>query len=132
MGFGARVASECTEKNGGSLVSSSGAKTAKATWGKTAAWCDYSGTKDGQRIGITLMPGPKNFRESWWHNRDYGVFVANPFGREAMKQGAKSAVSVAKDESLRLVFGAMLHDGRKYDPAAEYQHFQETVISIKE
>ena len=27
------------------------------------------------------MPAPSNFRTSWWHNRDYGVFVANPFGR---------------------------------------------------
>ena len=127
MGFGARVASECTEKNGGALVNSGGAKTAKTTWGKPAAWCDYSGTKDGRRVGITLMPGPKNFRESWWHTRDYGVFVANPFGRAAMGQGAKSAVAVKKDESLRLVFGAMLHEGKDYDPATEYKHFLEAV-----
>ena len=91
MGFGARVASECTEKNGGALLNSSGAKTAKATWGKPAAWCDYSGTKDGRRVGITLMPGPKNFRESWWHNRDSRkFFVANPFGRAAMGQGPRA------------------------------------------
>jgi len=127
MGFGARVASECTEKNGGALVNSNGAKTAKTTWGQPAAWCDYSGTKGGRRVGITLMPGPKNFRESWWHNRDYGVFVANPFGRAAMGQGAKSAVAVKKDESLRLVFGAMLHEGKDYDPATEYKHFLEAV-----
>jgi putative membrane-bound dehydrogenase-like protein len=132
MGLGARVASELTEKNGGTLISSSGAKSAKATWGKTAAWCDYSGTKDAQPLGITLMPGTMNFRESWWHNRDYGVFVANPFGREAMKQGARSAVSVKKGDSLRLVFGAMLHDGRNYDPTAEYHSFREAVKSIRE
>ncbi len=127
MGFGARVATECTEKNGGALVNSGGAKTAKATWGKPAAWCDYSGTKGGRRVGITLMPGPKNFRESWWHNRDYGVFVANPFGRAAMGQGAKSAVAVKKGDSLRLVLGAVLHDGTDYDPASEYKHFLEVV-----
>ena len=127
MGFGARIASECTELKGGTLLSSHGVKSAKATWGKPAAWCDYSGTKDGQRIGITLMPGPKNFRESWWHNRDYGVFVANAFGRAAMGQGARSAVEVKKGESLRLVYGAMLHDGKDYDPASEYTHFLEVV-----
>lgn len=132
MGLGARVASVLTEKNGGTLISSSGAKSAKATWGKAAAWCDYSGTQNEQPLGITLMPGPKNFRESWWHNRDYGVFVANPFGREAMKQGARSAVSVKKGESFRLVFGAMLHDGRNYDPAAEYQFFRESIKSFRE
>ena len=73
-----------------------------------------------------LLTGSKNFRESWWHNRDYGVFVANPFGRAAMKQGTKSAVSVNKGESLRLVFGAMMHDANNFDPATEYRHFIKT------
>ncbi len=127
MGFGARIASECTEMKGGTLLNSHGVKSAKATWGKPAAWCDYSGTKEGRRIGITLMPAPTNFRESWWHNRDYGVFVANAFGRAAMRQGAQSAVTVKKGESLRLVYGAMLHDGKDYDPAGEYKHFVEVV-----
>ena len=125
MGFGARIASECTEQKGGTLVSSHGVKSAKETWGKPAAWCDYSGTKDGQRIGITLLAGSKNLRESWWHNRDYGVFVANAFGRAAMKQGAASTVPVKQGESLRIVYGAMLHDGKDYDPAMEYKHFIE-------
>jgi hypothetical protein len=69
------------------------------------------------------MASPGNFRESWWHNRDYGVFVANPFGRQAMKQGTKSSVKVAKGESLRLIFAAVIHDGADYDPAAEYGRF---------
>jgi hypothetical protein len=71
------------------------------------------------------MPGPKNFRASWWHNRDYGVFVANAFGRAAMQQGAKSNVTIKKGESLQLVCGAMLHDGASYDPADEYRQFVE-------
>jgi hypothetical protein len=69
------------------------------------------------------MSAPGNFRESWWHNRDYGVFVANPFGRAAMKQGAPSTVTVKKGESLRLMYGAMLHDGADYDPAVAYREF---------
>jgi hypothetical protein len=125
MGFGARVASDSAETKGGMLRNSAGVKSARATWGKSAAWCDYSGTRDGQRLGITLMASPTNFRESWWHNRDYGVFVANAFGRAAMRQGARSAVTVKKGETLRLVFGAMLHDGAGYDPASEYRHFLE-------
>ena len=109
MGFGARVATALTEKNGGEIFNAHGVKTAKATWGQSAAWCDYSGVVDGRRLGIMLMPDPANFRPSWWHNRDYGVFVANPFGREAMKQGGKSAVTVKRGDSVRLRFGAWLH-----------------------
>ena len=123
MGFGARVATAITEKHGGIITSSSGLKTAKNTWGQPAEWCDYSGTVDGQRVGITLMADPANFRPSWWHNRDYGLMVANPFGREAMKQGAKSAVTVKRGESLRLRFGAVIHQGRVENPGAFYQAF---------
>lgn len=123
MGFGARVATEFTEKKSGLIQNSHGVKSAGATWGKPAPWCDYSGLLDGKPVGVTLMASPGNFRESWWHNRDYGVFVANPFGRQAMKQGAKSAIKVPRGESIRLVFGAMLHDSAPHDPAAEYAHF---------
>ncbi|MFP6692918.1 MAG: DUF6807 family protein, partial [Pirellulales bacterium] len=129
MGFGARLATELTEKNGGIILNSRGTKTAKETWGKPAAWCDYSGVKDGRRTGILLMASPKNFRQSWWHNRDYGVFVANPFGRAAMKQGAKSQVLVKQGQSLRLVFAALLHDAAEFDPAVEYRHLLEVLKS---
>ena len=54
------------------------------TWGQPARWCDYTGTDPGSG-GILLMAGPDNFRESWWHDRDDGAFVANPFGRESMR-----------------------------------------------
>jgi len=73
------------------------------------------------------MPAPSNLRTSWWHNRDYGVFVANPFGRAAMRQGTTSSVTVKKDQALRLVFGAVLHDSNTYDPASEFTHFLQQV-----
>jgi hypothetical protein len=123
MGFGARVATAITEKHGGVITSSAGLKTAKRTWGQPAEWCDYSGTVDGQRVGITLMADPANFRPAWWHNRDYGLMVANPFGREAMKQGTKSRVTVKRGESFRLRFGAAVHQGPIEDVAALYQAF---------
>jgi hypothetical protein len=123
MGFGARVATPITEKAGGVLLDSAGRKTAAATWGKAAKWCDYSGKIDGHSAGITLLAAPANFRESWWHNRDYGVFVANPFGRAALKQGERSTVTVKRGEEFRLVFGAVFHEGEKYDPAEAYAEF---------
>ena len=109
MGFGARVASQITEKQGGKLLASDGRQGAKSTWGQPFEWCDYSGTLQQHTVGILLMASPSNFRPSWWHNRDYGVFVANPFGREAMRQGPKSQVTVPRGQSLRLQFGAAIH-----------------------
>jgi hypothetical protein len=109
MGLGVRMATPLTEKNGGLITSSTGATTAKATWGQAAEWCDYSGTLDGIRAGIKVIPDPANFRPSWWHNRDYGVFVANPFGRQAMKQGETSRVEVKRGETHRIKFTVILH-----------------------
>lgn len=116
MGFGARVATALTEKHGGAILSSRGKRTAKETWGQPADWCDYSGTIDGTPVGITLMSGPSNFRPSWWHNRDYGVFVANPFGRKAMGQGDVSSVVVEPGDQLNLEFAAVIHEGTAYSP----------------
>jgi len=127
MGFAARVATPLTEKIGGRILSSTGRVSAQQTWGQAADWCDYARAVEGRSTGITLMADPSNFRPSWWHNRDYGVFVANPFGREAMKQGAKSAVVVKPGSPLRLRFGAVLHSGPAeppFDPTAAYLRFR--------
>ena len=124
MGFGARVATALTELNGGVITSSTGRQTAALTWGQPAAWCDYTGLVDGYHCGITLMSHPSNFRPAWWHNRDYGVFVANPFGRAAMKQGAPDTTTVQKGTSLILRFAAALHAspaGRSVAPETFYQ-----------
>ena len=109
MGLGARLSSSLTEKAGGQITSSDGLKGAAETWGKQAAWCDYSGKIGTQVIGITIFPSPQNAHPCWWHNRDYGVFVANPFGKRAGHVGGK--LTVKKGESLKLKFHVVFHEG---------------------
>lgn len=111
MGFGVRVATGITEQNGGVITNSEGLTSAKKTWGQAARWCDYSGVINGQKVGITITPDAANPEPCWWHNRDYGVFVANAFGRKAMKQGEKQSVEVKQGGTLRLGFTALLHAG---------------------
>lgn len=126
MGLGVRVTTPIIEKNGGVITTSTGARTARATWGQAFDWCDYSGVIGGQRAGVTLMPDPTNFRASWFHNRDYGLMVANPFGRHSMKQGDVSRVVVKRGDALRLRFGLLLHAGapdQGVDLAAAYRDF---------
>lgn len=124
MGLGARLATAMTEKNGGLILNSSGLQSAGQTWGQPAKWCDYSGSGPGTG-GILLMAGQKNFRPSWWHNRDYGLFVANPFGRQSMKQGSPSAIPVALGEELTVTFGTFFHDDQPFDPDIEFQVFEQ-------
>jgi putative membrane-bound dehydrogenase-like protein len=109
MGFGVRMATPLIEKNGGLVTSSTGRTTARETWGQPAEWCEYSRTANGIRVGARVIPDPANLRPSWWHNRDYGVFVANPFGRKAMKQGEESRVEVKKGGTYRLGFTVVLY-----------------------
>ena len=111
MGLGVRLTTKLTEENGGLIQSSTGRRTAEKTWGQAADWCDYSATIDGRRVGVAILCDPGNFRSSWWHNRDYGLMVANPFGRAAMKQGPASQVTVQPNQTLRLRFGVVLHSG---------------------
>lgn len=110
MGFGIRVATPLSEKNGGTVKNSDNVIDAKNAWGKTAMWCDYSGTMSNRLVGITVMSSPQNFRPSWFHSRDYGLIVANPFGQKAFtKTGEPSSVLVKKGEITILRFAAFIH-----------------------
>lgn len=116
MGFGIRMATPLTEKKGGVITNSEGLKTASKTWGQPADWCDYSGQIEGRPCGITSFASPKNFRKSWWHNRDYGLCVANPFAKAAMKQGATDPVTIEPGKSQTFTFGVILHDAQSAPP----------------
>jgi putative membrane-bound dehydrogenase-like protein len=111
MGFGVRVATAITEKNGGVITNSNKLTGAKNAWGQPAEWCDYSGMIDGHSVGITIVPKPRSSQPTWWHTRDYGVFVANAFGRKAMKRGEKMGTTVKKGGTLELGYAAILHSG---------------------
>ena len=116
MGFGARVATPLSEKNGGTVRNSDGLTGAKNAWGKTAEWCDYSGALSNRLVGITVIPDPKNFRPSWFHSRDYGLVVANPFGQKAFTKGELSSVPVKKGEISILRFAAFIHSSATNEP----------------
>lgn len=108
MGLGVRMATPLTVKSGGTILSSGGRKDEKEVWGQSADWCAYSGALLGRQAGIVLMSHPGNFRPPWFHARDYGLLVANAFGRSAFKQGARSVVTVAPGETLRLRYGVLV------------------------
>jgi hypothetical protein len=111
MGLGLRVATAISEVSGGQLLDSEGRKGAQRIWSHAAAWCDYGGSVGNQRIGMTLMCHPGNFRESWMHARNYGFLAANPFGRQSMKKGSPSKIVVKAGEELRLRYAVWVHHG---------------------
>ncbi len=126
MGFGIRIATPLSEKNGGSVKNSDGLIGAKNTWGKIASWCDYSGVLSNRLVGITVIPSPTNFRPSWFHSRDYGLIVANPFGQKAFTKGEPSSIPVAENQPFTLQFAAFIHSSPTNEPpdlSAAYKTF---------
>ena len=131
MGLGVRVATSIRVKTGkgGRILDSQGRRNEKAIWGHTAAWCDYSGPAADAFAGVAILPDPTNFRPCWWHVRDYGVMVANPFGRHAFGKGEKSQVIVKRGESFRLRFGILIHAGARED-SVDLQRAYEAVRDL--
>lgn len=127
LGFGIRVNRKLRVKGGnGHILNADGYKDEKQVWGKATDWCDYSGTINDRHVGLTVMPHPDNFRRSWFHVRDYGLMLANPFGRKALTGGDKSSVAVKPGETLRLRFGVFIHDApsaEEYSPADAYRDY---------
>ena len=117
------------EKGNGKITNADGKVGEKECWGRTSAWCDYSGKVDDKPVGITIFADPKNPYPSCWHVRGYGLMAANPFGRDKSgfpdMKGKTDLVKLAKGEELKLRYGLLLHTGdvKEGKVAERYQQF---------
>lgn len=116
MGLGVRVATPLAVVKGGQIVDSEKRRNGAEVWGKQADWCEYGGTQEGRHVGIVLMPGPRNFRRAWFHARDYGLLVANPFGRQAFTKGQPSQVVTPAGQDFVLEFDVLVYDTAQDKP----------------
>ncbi len=109
----------------GTIRDAAGRKNGAEIWGNAAQWCDFSGKIAGESAGITLMCHPDNFRSSWFHARDYGLLVANPFGQKAFHKGETSNITVEPGGTLQLRYGILLHSDKEPNLEAAYQDYVE-------
>jgi hypothetical protein len=87
------------------ILDSKGNRGEKLARESGAPWVDYSGTVDGQKVGLAIMNHPSSFRyPSDWHVRAYGLFAANPWI-------IKGESTLQKGESLTLKWRAYVHGG---------------------
>lgn len=137
--LGLRIAESMRLKGGlnqGHIANSEGLKEG-ATWGKRAAWVDYSGPVEGQKVGVAILDHPESFRfPTWWHVRDYGLFAANPFGLHDFEpktlQGTPTPKGAGnyllkKEETITFKYRFIFHKGNEIDAqiAEEYKKFTE-------
>jgi len=66
----------------GRYIGSDG-KTGEAVWGTRGPWMGLTGVVDGQRVTLAILDHPSNHGyPTYWHARGYGLFAANPLGRQ--------------------------------------------------
>ncbi len=109
MGLGIRMATSLSAQEGGTINDANGRRGEKNVWGTSSTWCNYAGMKNYQMAGVAVMSHPNNWRSSWHHARNYGLLVANPFGRHAFHQGDADRTVVQKGDKLRLRFGLYVY-----------------------
>jgi hypothetical protein len=111
--FAIRVVNGLT-KPGLRMLNSEGKVGVDDIWGKRANWVDYSGTVDGEQLGIAIFDNPANIKHpSYWHARDYGLFAVNPFGEHDFYNDPKrdGSVTIAAGKSLTLRYRVVIHHG---------------------
>ncbi len=119
--FAIRVADSMAGKNGGLIRNSAGAEGEKSDWGKRADWVDYSGTVDGQKVGITVYDDPRNYNHPpRWHVRDYGLFAVNPFGLADFDPHSNEhgGYKLHPGEALTFRYRVIIHPGAAPIPIA--------------
>jgi Methane oxygenase PmoA len=128
--FGIRINDRLREEHGTGKLENADGKIGEAQcWGRRSAWCDYSGTIEGHRIGLAILDDPANPYPACWHSRGYGLMAANPFGRAKSgfpdMKGRTDLVHLPRDEHLKLRYGLLLHpgDAREGKLAEYFQRF---------
>jgi hypothetical protein len=121
--FGIRVASGLEEplpkspsepKRTGVMINAQGLKTEAECWGKRSEWMDYSGTVEGQQVGIAIFDNPRNPRyPTYWHARGYGLFANNIFGAHEFSKGKDpdGSITLQPGEKLRFRYRVVIHPG---------------------
>lgn len=109
--FSARMVPELSVNGGGALANANGDAKEEGTFGKTAPWCGYWGTRGGFTEGLAIFNHPNNPGYPYpWFTRDYGFFSPTPlFWLE------DGFVEYAKREAINLRFGVLVHEGSTGD-----------------
>jgi hypothetical protein len=98
----------------GKLVNAQGKEREANVWGKRSEWVDYSGTIDGESVGVVMMDHPDNPRHpTYWHSRGYGLHSINPFGVSDFlnDKGQNGSLTLEAGEHVRFRYRVIIHPG---------------------
>jgi len=111
--FAIRLATALQEPDG-HMSNSEGSVGEKQIWGKRADWVDYSGTVEGEKLGVAIFDHPSNPKHpTYWHARGYGLFAVNPFGEhDFYKDNTRDGgVTIPAGGTMVLRYRVFIHSG---------------------
>lgn len=110
----------------GVYLSSEGKVGEKGAWSTRAKWMTLSGNVKGEDVCVGIFDHPKNSTyPTYWHNRGYGLFAANPFGAKEFTKGKTTlnfTIAAGKSETFR--FRILIHTGKLTATETEEQYQQ--------
>ncbi len=98
----------------GVYLSSEGQVGEKNSWGKKAKWMTLSGHVREEDVVIGIFDHPKNpLYPTYWHNRGYGLFAANPFGAKEFTKGQTVLnYTLEPGQKVTMRFRILIHSGK--------------------
>lgn len=112
--FAIRLTPQLEEDHGGTMVMAGGAAGEKNVWGKASPWVDYSGSVDGETLGIAILDHPSNQKfPTYWHSRAYGLFAANRYGEHDFfaDKSRNGGVKYPKNQPVIFRYRVIIHPG---------------------
>jgi hypothetical protein len=98
----------------GRLRNAQGGETEAQVWGTRSEWVDYSGSIDGERVGVVMMDHPGNPRHpTYWHSRGYGLHSINPFGVSDFlnDKSRNGSLTIERGQRVRFRYRIVIHPG---------------------
>jgi hypothetical protein len=95
----------------GRYIGSDG-KTGEDVWGTRGPWMGLTGMIDGHPVTLAILDHPANHGyPTYWHARGYGLFAANPLGRQGYDPKQEPATLTLKPgESLTFRHRILVQD----------------------
>jgi Family of unknown function (DUF6807) len=114
------------EGRGAKVVNADGIQGTKQIEGVHSNWVDWMADLDGEKVGVTMMNSPRNYRApTAWRCMPFGILFANPFAQRYYdKSREDGSLSLQPGDELRLRYRFLIHSENTDIPAA-FKEFSE-------
>jgi hypothetical protein len=107
-------------------------KTGDAVWGTRGPWMGLTGVVDGGPVTVAILDHPGNHgHPTYWHARGYGLFAANPLGRQGYDPKQQpTTLTLAPGQAVTFRHRILVLDAQ-LQPAQLQQEFDRYVAEAK-